>query len=99
MLRSLLLTQTPRLLDEFLKGGLVMFPLLLLSILTLATALERGIFWIELLTQEDRIVRDVLDAAAEDLAQAREIAEYARVNVSVNLFCDFNYVLDWTSDC
>lgn len=79
MLQSLLLlTETPRLLDEVFKGGPVMFPLLLLSILTLTTALERGLFWIRLLIQEDRIVRDVLDAAAEDLAKAREIAEYAR---------------------
>ena len=79
MLRSpLLLTETPRLLDEFLKGGAVMFPLLLLSILTLATALERGWFWTRLLIREDRVVRDVLDAAAEDLTKARKIAEYAR---------------------
>jgi biopolymer transport protein ExbB len=79
MLRSpLLLTETPRLFDELLKGGPVMVPLLLLSILTLTTALERGWFWMRLLTQEDRIVRDVLDAAAEDLAKARDIAEYAR---------------------
>lgn len=62
-----------------------MFPLLLLSILTLTTALERGLFWIRLLIQEDRIVRDVLDAAAEDLAKAREIAEYAR-HLAIGVF-------------
>lgn len=74
----LFLTQTPRLLDEFFKGGVVMFPLLLLSILTLTTAIERGWFWSRLLIQEDQVVRDVLDAAVENLVKAREIAEYAR---------------------
>jgi biopolymer transport protein ExbB len=69
---------TPRLIDEFLKGGVVMWPLLGLSVLTLATALERGLFWIRLVSQEDRIVHDVLDAARYDLPKAREIAEYAR---------------------
>nr|WP_199309690.1 MotA/TolQ/ExbB proton channel family protein [Synechocystis sp. FACHB-383] len=81
----LFLTQTPRLLDEFLKGGIVMFPLLLLSILALTTALERGWFWSRLLIQEDQVVRDVLDAAVEDLAKARSIAEHAR-NLAIGRF-------------
>ncbi|MDC0835035.1 MotA/TolQ/ExbB proton channel family protein [Geitlerinema sp. CS-897] len=68
----------PQLIDEFLKGGPVMWPLLGLSVLTLATALERLWFWIRLVSQEDRIVHDVLDAARYDLAKASEIAEYAR---------------------
>ena len=70
-------TQT-RIIDEFLKGGPVMWPLLGLSVLTLTTALERGWFWLRLISQEDRIVNDVLEAARYDLSKALEIAEYAR---------------------
>lgn len=41
-------------------GGVVMLPLLGLSVLTLALILERLIFWRKLLQQQDRVVRDVL---------------------------------------
>lgn len=64
--------------DRFIEGGPVMWPLLLLSILTLTCALDRAWFWMRLLSQEDRIVRDVLDAARYDIDKATEIAEYAR---------------------
>lgn len=62
----------------FLDGGPVMWPLLGLSIFTLTAALERTWFWIRLLSQEDRIVRDVLDAARYDLLEAVKIAQHAR---------------------
>ncbi len=64
--------------DEFRKGGPVMWPLLALSIFSITTAFDRGWFWIRLISQEDRIVNDVLDAARYDLDKAAEIAEYAR---------------------
>jgi biopolymer transport protein ExbB len=64
--------------DEFQKGGPVMWPLLMLSILSITTAFDRGWFWLRLLSQEDRIVNDVLEAARYDLDKAAEIAEYAR---------------------
>lgn len=67
-----------RLIDTFLAGGPVMWPLLGLSIVTFTTALERAWFWIRLISQEDRIVRDVLESARYDLDKAAEIAEYAR---------------------
>ncbi|HIK29918.1 MAG TPA: MotA/TolQ/ExbB proton channel family protein [Oscillatoriales cyanobacterium M59_W2019_021] len=67
-----------RIIDTFLAGGPVMWPLLGLSIITFTTALERGWFWVRLISQEDRIVRDVLEAAKYDLDKAAEIAEYAR---------------------
>ncbi len=66
-----------RLYDLFLSGGPVMWPLLALSVLTLTNALDRAWFWIRLLSQEDKIVRDVLDAARYDLTKAQEIAEFA----------------------
>ncbi|NEO25872.1 MAG: MotA/TolQ/ExbB proton channel family protein [Kamptonema sp. SIO4C4] len=64
-----------RLYDVFLQGGLVMYPLLLLSILTISCALERGWFWIRLLRQEDRIVKEVLNVARVDLEKAKAVAQ------------------------
>ncbi len=43
-----------------LQGGIVMIPLLVLSILTVALILERAIFWIRILRRQDRVVRHVL---------------------------------------
>jgi biopolymer transport protein ExbB len=55
-----------------------MWPILGLSIATLACALERSLFWVRLLRQEDRIVHDVLEAAPSDLRRAAAIAEQTR---------------------
>lgn len=60
------------------KGGPVMIPLVALSVLTFATALERAWFWFRLLSREDRIVHDVLAAARVSLDEARAIAEQAQ---------------------
>jgi biopolymer transport protein ExbB len=64
--------------DTLVKGGPVMIPILGLSIATVSCALERGWFWYRLLSQEDRIVHDVLEAAHYDLDQAAAIAEQAQ---------------------
>jgi biopolymer transport protein ExbB len=56
------------------KGGPVMVPIIGLSIATAACAFDRGLFWFQLLTQEDRIVHDVLEAARVDLDKAAAIA-------------------------
>ncbi|TVQ17587.1 MAG: MotA/TolQ/ExbB proton channel family protein [Leptolyngbya sp. DLM2.Bin15] len=64
--------------DLFLRGGPVMWPLLFLSVLTLSCALDRLWFWFRLLSQEDRIVHDVLDASRHDLDDARAIAEHSK---------------------
>ncbi|WP_017305049.1 MotA/TolQ/ExbB proton channel family protein [Spirulina subsalsa] len=66
-----------RLYDLFLKGGFIMYPLLILSVFTVACTLDRAWFWLRLLTQEDRIVHDVLAAARTNLQQAAEIAQFA----------------------
>jgi biopolymer transport protein ExbB len=58
-------------------GGPVMIPLIALSIMTLACGLERAVFWFRLMTQEDRIVHDVLAAARYDLQEAKSAAEHA----------------------
>lgn len=55
-----------------------MWPLLGLSITTMACAIERGWFWFQFLRQEDRIAHDVLEAARVDLAKAAAIASQAQ---------------------
>jgi biopolymer transport protein ExbB len=59
------------------KGGPVMIPILLLSVLTIARALERAWFWFRLLRQEKKIVHDVLESAHHDLERAAAIARKA----------------------
>lgn len=64
--------------DFFVKGGPVMVPILGCSVLTIATALERGLFWIKLLKQEDQVVNAVLEAARRDLSEAAALASQAQ---------------------
>lgn len=66
------------LLDLVIKGGPVMIPIVGFSVVTIACALERAWFWYQLLSQEDRIVHDVLAAARYSLNDARSIAEQAQ---------------------
>ncbi|MBD2329999.1 MotA/TolQ/ExbB proton channel family protein [Alkalinema sp. FACHB-956] len=56
------------------KGGPVMIPLVGLSVATFGCAIERAVFWRQLLKQEGRIVHDVLESAHTDLALAADIA-------------------------
>jgi biopolymer transport protein ExbB len=61
---------------EYLKaGGPVMIPMGALSVMTIACAFERTLFWFQLLRKEDKIVRRVLEATHHDLSEARAIAE------------------------
>lgn len=55
-----------------------MVPLLGLSVVTLASALERTWFWIRLISHEKQIVKDVLKAAGHSLDEAATIASYAK---------------------
>ena len=57
------------------KGGVSIYPLLLLSILSLGTIIERIWFWSRVLLQEKETVRRILDAATQNWQVAREIAE------------------------
>jgi len=63
-----------RVYNLIIEGGPLMWPLLGLSVATVACAMERGWFWLQLLRQEDRIVHDVLEAARVDLDKAQKIA-------------------------
>lgn len=67
-----------RLYDFVIEGGPVMWPLLGLSVATIACALERARFWFEFLRQEDRVVHNVLAAAQVDLTKAAAIAAQAQ---------------------
>ncbi len=68
----------PTLFDIVVRGGPVMIPIVGLSVLTIACALERGLFWFQLLRSEARIAHDVLEAARYDLDEAARIAEKAQ---------------------
>jgi biopolymer transport protein ExbB len=64
-------------LDLFEKGGPAMWPLLVLSILSLSVIFERLWFWLRILTQEKEIVDRVLDAAHDNWEVAADIARNA----------------------
>lgn len=74
-----------RVYDLFVAGGPVMYPLLGLSIATFACAFERGWFWFQLTSQEDRVVQEVLKAAPKDLATAAQIAKQSQ-NLAIGRF-------------
>jgi len=63
--------------DQFLKGGPVMWPLLLLSVGSVSCALERTLFWTSLLRQEEELVHNVLQTATRSLSEAATIARNA----------------------
>jgi biopolymer transport protein ExbB len=67
-----------RVLDLFFQGGPVMWPLLGLSVASVACALERAWFWVRLLSRENQIVHDVLEAARYDLEKAAVVAQRAQ---------------------
>lgn len=60
------------------KGGVAIWPLLVLSILALGTILERVWFWTGILLREREVVNRILDAATRDWQTAREMAREAR---------------------
>lgn len=66
------------LIDLVMKGGPVMIPIVGFSVATVACGLERAWYWYRLLTQENQVVQDVLEAARHDLAEAEAIAEQSQ---------------------
>jgi biopolymer transport protein ExbB len=63
--------------DLFSKGGVTIWPLLLLSILTVTVIFERSRFWFNVLNKEKEIVNRILDATRRDWDMATEIARQA----------------------
>ena len=64
-------------LELFEKGGISMWPLLFLSILSLSTILERLVFWLRVVSKERELINRVLEAARYDWQVAQEIAKQA----------------------
>ncbi|BDI18380.1 hypothetical protein ANSO36C_41820 [Nostoc cf. commune SO-36] len=64
-------------LDLFYKGGPAMWPLLVLSILSLSVIFERLWFWLRIFAQEKQIVDRVVDAAQDNWEVAADIARQA----------------------
>jgi biopolymer transport protein ExbB len=60
--------------EFFTRGGIAMFPLLLLSFLALSTIIERSWYWSKILTHEREISGRVIEAARRDWGAATEIA-------------------------
>ncbi len=63
--------------ELFQKGGVTMFPLLLLSILALSAIIERSWFWFNVLNKEKETVNRILDASRKDWEMSGEIARQA----------------------
>jgi biopolymer transport protein ExbB len=63
--------------ELFSKGGFVMWPLLLLSILSLTVVIERVLFWWRILTRERETAGRVLEAAQRDWRSAGDLARSA----------------------
>jgi biopolymer transport protein ExbB len=64
-------------LELFRDGGPAMWPLLALSILSLATIFERLWFWSGILKGERRIASQIIDAARQDWEEATHLAKQA----------------------
>ncbi|MBD2090745.1 MotA/TolQ/ExbB proton channel family protein [Microcoleus sp. FACHB-1515] len=60
--------------EAFQRGGIAMWPLLVLSILTLGTIIERLWFWWRILSRQRAIAGRVIDAARNDWQAATEIS-------------------------
>jgi biopolymer transport protein ExbB len=65
--------------ELFEKGGVAMWPLAFLSILSLATILERCWFWVSILSREQQTINRVIDASsANHWDQAIQVARQER---------------------
>ena len=64
-------------LELFEKGGISMWPLSFLSILSLSTILERLVFWLSVISKERELIDRVVEAARYDWQVAQEIAKQA----------------------
>ncbi len=71
------MSEQTAILELFEKGGISMWPLLLLSILSLSTILERLVFWLGVMSKERELIDRVLEAARYDWQVAQEIAKQA----------------------
>ena len=75
--------------DYFFKGGPIMYPLLLCSLISMTVIIERIIFWIkEEKRRDQQLVDEILNLAERnDYQKAVEIARYCGDFVAKVLFC------------
>lgn len=79
---------------ELIKaGGVVMYPLLALSIFALAGIMERLIFWWRILRQEQKTAENILAIARKDLRLAAELSEQSS-QVPIGRFLNAPLVLE-----
>ncbi|MGD1857291.1 MAG: MotA/TolQ/ExbB proton channel family protein [Leptolyngbyaceae cyanobacterium] len=63
--------------ELFARGGVAMWPLLVLSVIALGTIIERIWFWSRVITREREVAGRVLEAARREWTAATEIAQRA----------------------
>jgi biopolymer transport protein ExbB len=73
--------------ELFVKGGITMWPLFGLSILSIATILERLWFWFKTTRKEEELIERVLEASAnEEWDTAAQIAKQERNRQPISRF-------------
>ena len=79
--------------ELFKAGGWVMYPLLALSVFTLAGIMDRLIFWFGIFRQEQKTAENILTIARQDLKQGAIAAEQS-LNIPVARFLYAPLVLE-----
>lgn len=69
-------------LQLFKSGGVVMFPLLGLSIYALAIVLERSLFWFKTSQNQDRVIKQLLNLYRDD-PQAASVMLKRHLNLPI----------------
>jgi biopolymer transport protein ExbB len=69
-----------RVYDLFIQGGAIMYPLLCLSVLTIASALTQSWFWFRLLCKENQVAREVLKIASYDRSVSLSTSQIKTAN-------------------
>jgi biopolymer transport protein ExbB len=63
------------LIELFIQGGIVMYPLLAASILTIVLIIERTLFWFRVIKRQEPVIKKVLTLYREDPEQAKQRLE------------------------
>jgi len=79
--------------ELFKAGGWVMYPLMALSVFTLAGIMDRLIFWFGIFRQEQKTAENILTIARQDLKQGAIAAEQS-LNIPVARFLYAPLVLE-----
>ncbi|MGB5592693.1 MAG: MotA/TolQ/ExbB proton channel family protein [Crocosphaera sp.] len=61
--------------EIMMKGGVAMWPLLILSVLALSTIIERSLFWVRFLLKEGKILNRILETAARNWDATPKVAK------------------------